>query len=143
MRQLRAHDEVRHKRQGSLGLPPGRRRRRQLSADHFRAGGDEAGIRVTELVDKLSKDGFITLYVNFDTGKSTIKPDSAATLDSAAAALKAAADLKVEVAGHTDNVGRSEGGPAHRQRLRPDLACCRQPYQDGRAKNRRVELVKK
>ena len=85
-------------------------------------------IRVTELVDKLSKDGFITLYVNFDTGKSTIKPDSAATLDSAAAALKAAADLKVEVAGHTDNVGRSEGGPAHRQRLRPDLACCRQPY---------------
>ena len=38
-------------------------------------------------MDKLNKDGFLTLYVNFDTGKATIKPDSDKTLDDAAAAL--------------------------------------------------------
>ncbi len=39
---------------------------------------------VNELVDKLKKDGFITLYINFDTGKSTIRPESNKTLDDAA-----------------------------------------------------------
>ena len=123
-------------------------------------------ISVTELVDKLSKDGFITLYVNFDTGKSTIKPDSAATLDSAAAALKAAADLKVEVAGHTDNVGTPEANlklsqdraqavmTALTERgIKADRLTAKgygqtapvadNRSEDGRAKNRRVELVKK
>jgi outer membrane protein OmpA-like peptidoglycan-associated protein len=123
-------------------------------------------ISVTELVDKLSKDGFITLYVNFDTGKSTITPDSAATLDSAAAALKAAADLKVEVAGHTDNVGTPEANlklsqdraqavmTALTERgIRTDRLTAKgygqtapvadNRSEDGRAKNRRVELVKK
>ena len=33
-------------------------------------------ISINELVDKLNKDGFLTLYVNFDTGKGTIKPES-------------------------------------------------------------------
>jgi len=35
------------------------------------------------------KDGVLTLYVNFDTGKTTIKPESDKTLDDAAAVLKA------------------------------------------------------
>jgi hypothetical protein len=50
-------------------------------------------VAVNELADKLTKDGFVSLYINFDTGKSTIKPDSAKTLDDAAGALKAAGDL--------------------------------------------------
>jgi len=123
-------------------------------------------ISVTELVDKLSKDGFITLYVNFDTGKSTIKPDSAATLDSAAAALKEAANLKVEVAGHTDNVGTPEANlKLSQDRAQAVMAALTERgvkadrltakgygqtspvadnrTEDGRAKNRRVELVKK
>jgi OOP family OmpA-OmpF porin len=123
-------------------------------------------VNVNELVDKLNKEGFITLYVNFDTGKSTIKPDSAKTLDDAAAVLKAASTLQILVGGHTDNVGTPEAN----QKLSEDrakavmaalvqrgIAASRltaqgfgqtQPIADnrteeGRAKNRRVELVKK
>ncbi|MBK9061817.1 MAG: OmpA family protein [Acidobacteria bacterium] len=105
-------------------------------------------VAVNELADKLAKDGFIALYVNFDTGKATIKPDSARTLDDAAAALKAAAALRVEVAGHTDNVGapertcaspgaralgrargaRHQDRPDDREGLRTDDARGRQPH---------------
>ena len=51
-------------------------------------------IAVNELADKLSQDGFVTLYVTFDTGKATIKPESDKTLDDAARALKAARRAK-------------------------------------------------
>jgi outer membrane protein OmpA-like peptidoglycan-associated protein len=123
-------------------------------------------VSVTELVDKLSKDGFVTLHVNFDTGKSTIQPDSAETLDAAAAALKEAADLKIEVGGHTDNVGTPEANlKLSQDRAQAVMAALVQRgvkadrltakgygqtapvadnrTEDGRAKNRRVELVKK
>jgi outer membrane protein OmpA-like peptidoglycan-associated protein len=123
-------------------------------------------ISVSELVDKLSKDGFVTLYINFETGKSTIAPDSAKTLDAAADALKAAGDFRVEVAGHTDNVGTPEMNlKLSEDRARAVLAALAERgvkadrltakgygqtapvadnrTEDGRAKNRRVELVKK
>ena len=123
-------------------------------------------ISVTELVDKLAKDGFVTLYVNFDTGKATINPDSAETLDAAAAALKAAGDIRIEVAGHTDNVGAPEANlKLSQDRAQAVMAAlvgrgvkaagltakgygqttpvADNRTEDGRAKNRRVELVKK
>jgi OmpA-OmpF porin, OOP family len=123
-------------------------------------------ISVNELADKLAKDGFVTLYVNFDTGKSTIKPDSAQTLDEAAAALRVAGTLRVEVAGHTDNVGTPEAnlrlsqGRAQavmaalvERGIKADRLTAKgygqtSPIADnrteeGRAKNRRVELVRK
>jgi outer membrane protein OmpA-like peptidoglycan-associated protein len=123
-------------------------------------------ISVTELVDGLTKDGFVTLYINFETGKSTIDPASAKTLDAAAAALKAAADMRAEVAGHTDNVGTPEANLTLSQdRAQAVMAALVErginadrltakgygqtaPIADnrseeGRAKNRRVELVKK
>jgi outer membrane protein OmpA-like peptidoglycan-associated protein len=128
--------------------------------------GMKQDIAVTELADNLAKAGFVSLYVNFDTGKATIKPDSAQTLDDAAAALKMAADLKVEVAGHTDNVGAPEANlklsqeraqavmAALVERGIPAARLTAKGYgqtapiadnrtDDGRAKNRRVELVKK
>lgn len=123
-------------------------------------------ISVNELADKLAKDGFIALYVNFETGKSAILPDAAATLDAAAGALKAAGAFRVEVAGHTDNVGTAEANQKlSQERAQAVLAALVQrgipasrlvatgygqttPVADnrteeGRAKNRRVELVKK
>ena len=123
-------------------------------------------IGVTEIVDKLSTDGFIALYINFDTGKATIKAESAATLDTAAAALKQAAAIRVEVSGHTDNVGTPEANLKLSQDRAQAVAAAlvergvkadrltAKGYgqtapiadnrtEDGRAKNRRVELVKK
>ena len=123
-------------------------------------------VSVNELVEKLNKDGFLTLYINFDTGKATIKADSDRTLDDAAAALKAAPGLKVEVGGHTDNVGTpqsneklsgerahavmaalvSRGVAANRLTAKgygQSSPIADNRSEDGRAKNRRVELVKK
>lgn len=123
-------------------------------------------VSVNELVDKLNRDGFLTLYVNFDTGKATIKPDSARTLDDAAAALKVASGIRIEVGGHTDNVGAAaaneklsaeraqavvaalvgRGIPASRLNAKgygQSVPIADNRTEDGRAKNRRVELVRK
>jgi outer membrane protein OmpA-like peptidoglycan-associated protein len=43
--------------------------------------------------------------VNFDSGKATLTGPAKVILDSAADALKAAPDIKVEIGGHTDDVG--------------------------------------
>ncbi len=123
-------------------------------------------VAVNELADKLEKDGFVSLYVNFDTGKATIKPDSAKTLDDAAAALKAVPGMKVEVGGHTDNVGTPEANQKLSQEraqsvmaalvgrgIKADRMTAKgygqttpvadNRTEEGRAKNRRVELVRK
>lgn len=123
-------------------------------------------VAVNEIADQLTKDGFVSLYVTFDTGKATIKPDSAKTLDDAAAALKLTADLVIEVGGHTDNVGTADANLKLSQAraqavmaalvergVKADRLTARgygqtapiadNRTEDGRAKNRRVELVKK
>lgn len=123
-------------------------------------------VAVNELLDKLNRDGFLALYVNFDTGKATIKPDSKETLDQAAEMLKLAPQIKVEVGGHTDNVGTPESNQTLSQTRAQSVATAlaergiaadrltakgygqSAPVADnrteeGRAKNRRVELVKK
>jgi OmpA-OmpF porin, OOP family len=123
-------------------------------------------VRANEMAEKLVKEGFIAIYVNFDTGKATITPDSAQILDDAAAAIKAAGSMRVEVAGHTDNVGTPEANQRlSEERAKAVMAAIVQrgiqadqltakgygqtaPIADnrteeGRSKNRRVELVKK
>lgn len=123
-------------------------------------------VKVNELAEKLEKDGFVSLYVSFDTGKATIRPDSAKTLDEAAAALQAVGGLKVEVGGHTDNVGTPEANQRlSQERAQAVLAAlvtrgvkadrmtakgygqttpvADNRTEEGRAKNRRVELVRK
>jgi OmpA-OmpF porin, OOP family len=123
-------------------------------------------VAATEIADKLAKDGFVALYINFDTGKSTIKPDSAKTLDDAAGALKLNTALRIEVGGHTDNVGTPESNlKLSQERAQAVMAALAQrgidagrmtakgygqtvPVADnrteeGRGKNRRVELTKK
>ncbi|MGO9641178.1 MAG: OmpA family protein [Candidatus Acidiferrales bacterium] len=122
-------------------------------------------VSINELVDQLNKNGFITLYINFDTNSSTIKPESNKTLDDAASVLKAAPTLSVLVGGHTDNVGTPEANmKLSEERAKAVVAALvqrgiaanrltakgfgqTQPIadnrlEDGRAKNRRVELVK-
>jgi OmpA-OmpF porin, OOP family len=67
-------------------------------------------IRVAEsnkdIYDELSASGrWTTQGILFETGKSDLKPESTPTLKAIAAALKGHSDLKVEIQGHTDNVG--------------------------------------
>jgi OOP family OmpA-OmpF porin len=118
------------------------------------------------MFDALSKDGFMALYINFDTGKAVIKPESQGTIAQIAALLKAHPELKLSIEGHTDNVG----APAANKTLSedrakavladvvkagvaaarlsaigwgPDKPLADNRSEDGRAKNRRVEIVKK
>ena len=123
-------------------------------------------IVANELLDKINKDGLVALYLNFDTNSANLQASSASQLDQIAAMLKGAATLNVEVAGHTDNVGDaaanqklSEARAAAVAKALSDrgIAATRlsakgygatQPVadnrsEDGRAKNRRVELVKR
>jgi OmpA-OmpF porin, OOP family len=54
----------------------------------------------------LKNTGHVAVYgIYFDTGKSAIKPESEAALSEIAKLLKMDTGLKVNVVGHTDNVG--------------------------------------
>jgi outer membrane protein OmpA-like peptidoglycan-associated protein len=118
------------------------------------------------LAAEIGKSGHVAVYgINFDTGKATIRPDSDAVLGEVAKLLKANAGWKIKVEGHTDNVGAKEANKklsedraeavekwlvAHgvdKARLSHEGFGDTRPAADnsteqGRAKNRRVELVK-
>ena len=123
-------------------------------------------VSANAMLDALNKDGFIALYINFDTGKSDLKADGQATVKEIAAMLKGNPTLKISIEGHTDNVGT----PASNQKLSEARAksvmdavakagidkarlaskglgqttpIADNRTEDGKAKNRRVELVKK
>jgi OmpA-OmpF porin, OOP family len=123
-------------------------------------------INAGDLLGSLNKTGFVAIYLNFDTGKAVLQPDAAPQLEQMAQLLKSNAGLKVEVGGHTDNVGDAGANQklsdARAQTVMQELvkrgiAVARltakgfgqtipvadNRLEDGRAKNRRVELVKK
>jgi OmpA-OmpF porin, OOP family len=115
----------------------------------------------------INKTGHAAIYgIYFDTGKSTIKPESAPAIGEIVKLLKSDAGLKIYVVGHTDNVGgvdsniklskdRAEAVAQELIRNHGIAAARLKGYgcglfapvasndtEDGRAKNRRVELVK-
>lgn len=119
------------------------------------------------IYDELASKGrWSTQGILFDTGRSDIKPESAPTLKLIAATLKQHADLKLEIQGHTDNVGKADANlklsDARAAAVKaalvrdfgvPDAQLTTRGYGDtkpladnktaeGRANNRRVELVK-
>jgi OmpA-OmpF porin, OOP family len=123
-------------------------------------------ITADAMYDALSKDGFMALYINFDTGKSDIKPESMPIIEQLATLLKTHADLKLSIEGHTDNVGTPASNKTLSEQraksvmnavVQKGIAAGRltavgwgqdKPIADnrseaGRAKNRRVEIVKK
>ncbi|HEX7981750.1 MAG TPA: OmpA family protein [Gemmatimonadaceae bacterium] len=128
-------------------------------------------IRVAEsnkdIYDELSEKGrWSTQGILFESGKSELKPESTPTLKAIAAALKGHSDLKVEVQGHTDNVGSAVSNLTLSQaRAEAVKAALTSDYgvsadqltakgygdtkpvtknatPEGRANNRRVEIVK-
>jgi OmpA-OmpF porin, OOP family len=125
-------------------------------------------VDANQMAQSIGANGRVALYgILFDTDKADIKPDSKRTLDEIAKFLKATPNLSVVVAGHTDTQGafdynldlsrrralavvtaltRTYGIPA--ARLTPFGAGMASPVasnddEAGRAKNRRVELVKR
>ena len=58
------------------------------------------------LIDKLTKDGRIVTYgILFDVNQSTLKPQSAGTLNQIVKLMKDNPALKLEIGGHTDADG--------------------------------------
>lgn len=114
----------------------------------------------------LQADGKVALYgLYFDTGKAEVKPESKPQLDEMAKLLQAQPALRVYIVGHTDNQGSLEANVAlSQQRAQAVVAALAGSYKidakrlqargvaslapvatngtdDGRARNRRVELV--
>ncbi len=109
---------------------------------------------------------FVTNNILFETGKATLKPESMAEIQKVADYMKKNASVRFEVQGHTDNQGSDAvNDPLSQQRaeavvkaleglgvdgfnLRAVGKGSHEPVADnktdaGRAKNRRVEFIKK
>jgi outer membrane protein OmpA-like peptidoglycan-associated protein len=123
-------------------------------------------VPASEMERSISGSGHIALYgIYFDFNKADIKPESRPTLDEIAKLMRQSERLKLLVVGHTDNVGTyqfnselsqrraaevvsalvTQKGIA-RERLTPVGVSFASPVtsnktEEGRAKNRRVELV--
>jgi len=67
---------------------------------------DKGLVTVKDLETDLSQNGHIAIYgIHFDTGKSDIKPESAQTLRNIAEFMTTHPDKKYIIVGHTDNTG--------------------------------------
>ena len=127
---------------------------------------DKVQVTAAQLQEGLEATGHIALYgILFDTGKAELKPESEPVLKEIATLLRGKPSLRLHVVGHTDNVGAFDSNldlsrrraeavvkalverhSVTAARLRPFGAASAVPVasngsEQGRAKNRRVELV--
>ena len=122
-------------------------------------------VKINPVLDALDATGKAVVYITFDTGSAAIKPESAPVIADIQDMLTKRPDLRVSIEGHTDN----DGTPEANQKLSEDRAeavkarlaelgiatermtslghgqtkpIADNGTEDGKAKNRRVELVK-
>ncbi len=123
-------------------------------------------VKADEMSKAITLHGKVALYgIFFDTDQATIKPESKGTLEQIAKLLKQETQLSLHVVGHTDNTGGFEHNldlskrrassvktaltgeyGIEPNRLTPNGVASLAPVatnatEEGRAKNRRVELV--
>jgi outer membrane protein OmpA-like peptidoglycan-associated protein len=124
-------------------------------------------VNAADMARSLTDTGRVALYgINFDTDKDTLRADSKATLDEIGRLLASDPQARLHVVGHTDNQGNAEYNlDLSRRRAAAVVRALTTQYgvaaarldsfgcglyapvasnatDDGRAKNRRVELVK-
>jgi outer membrane protein OmpA-like peptidoglycan-associated protein len=127
--------------------------------------GMKQEVGATEMFEKLNREGTVALYINFETGKPKIRPESQKTVEQIAEMLKANPTLKVSIEGHTDNVGTAASNKslseARAKAVMKAVAAigvealrlsakgwglekpvANNKTEAGKAKNRRVEIVK-
>lgn len=123
-------------------------------------------IKASDILTALNTEGHIALYINFDVNKATIKPDSKPIIEQIISLLKENPSLNISIEGHTDNTGNpkknqtlseeraksvrdaiaAEGVEVKRLSTvgwGQDKPIADNTTEEGKAKNRRVELVKK
>ncbi len=123
-------------------------------------------VSASEIEKSLTANGKVAIYgIHFDTGKADIKLESKPSLDQIAAFLKADPKARLHVVGHTDSVGGFDSNLSlSRRRAEAVVAALMKDYgiaagrlvgngvaslapvasnatDEGRARNRRVELV--
>lgn len=122
-------------------------------------------ITANEMLEKLNSGNTLTLYINFETAKSTIKSESTKIVDEIYTMLKENPTIKISIEGHTDNAGNKTANQTLSQQraasvkqalIDKGIAANRitatgfgqekpiadNESEDGKARNRRVEIRK-
>ena len=123
-------------------------------------------ITADAMANAIDRDGFVALDIQFATGKAEVLPESKPTVEQIVTLMKKRSNLHVGVEGHTDNIGTPAANKALSQARAKAVAdlivtaginanrleaagygqerpIADNRLADGRAKNRRVEIVKR